>query len=285
MLSAHPAPGGFVYSAGMFPREIGMVGKAIVLMAFAAGPAVGRAQDAAVPAAATTVPAAQYPIRVAVYDDKGSPRTPRDFQRVFGGDPQHFSLTFVTAEQIRSGVLKDFDVVVQGGGGARVQAEELEAKGREQIRAFVAAGGGYLGICAGAYLASADEPFYLGILNSRVVDRAHWARGRGDVELGFTPEGQKQTGVPKPKETVMYHQGPLLAPAGRKDLPAYTLVATFNSEVAQKGAPHGVMQGTTALASGVFGKGRVFVISPHPEQTEGQEGMVRGALLWAAGRQ
>jgi hypothetical protein len=29
----------------------------------------------------------------------------------------------------------------------------------------------------------------------------------------------------------------------------------------------------------------VFVISPHPEQTEGQEGIVRGALLWAAGRQ
>jgi len=149
----------------------------------------------------------------------------------------------------------------------------------------VRGGGGYLGICAGAYLASADEPFYLGILNSRVVDRQHWARGRGDVVLDFTPEGQKETGVPKPKETVMYHQGPLLAPAGRRDLPAYTLVAQFETEVAKNGAPHGVMQGTTALASGVFGKGRVFVISPHPEQTEGQEGMVRGALLWAAGRQ
>jgi len=255
------------------------------VLAVATGAVVGRAQDAAAPAVAATVPAAQYPIRVAVYDDKGSPRTPRDFQRVFGGDKQHFALTFVTAEQIRSGVLKGFDVVVQGGGGAHAQADELEAGGREAIREFVRGGGGYLGICAGAYLASADEPFYLGILNSRVVDRQHWARGRGDVELGFTPEGQKETGVTKPKETVMYHQGPLLAPAGRKDLPAYTLVATFNSEVAQKGAPHGVMQGTTALASGVFGKGRVFVISPHPEQTEGQEGMVRGALLWAAGRQ
>jgi len=61
-------------------------------------------------------------------------------------------------------------------------------------------------------------------------------------------------------------------------------VAKFNSEVALKGAPHGVMVGTTALASGVYGKGRVFVISPHPEQTEGQEGIVRGALVWAAGR-
>jgi len=221
---------------------------------------------------------------MAIYDDRGSPRTPRDFRRVFGNDPQEFQMTFVTAEQIRKGVLKDFDVVVQGGGGAHAQADELEPAGREAIREFVKAGGGYLGICAGAYLASSGSPVYLGILNARIVDSQHWARGRGDVELGFTPEGQKETGVPKPKETVMYHQGPLLAPAGRKDLPAYTEVARFDTEVAEKGAPHGVMQGTTALASSTFGKGRVFVISPHPEQTDGQEGMVRGALMWVAGR-
>ena len=224
------------------------------------------------------------PIRVAVYDDKGSPRTPADFQRVFGGDTAHFALTFVTAEQIRSGVLKDFDVLVQGGGGAHAQADQLQEPGIVAIREFVKAGGGYLGICAGAYLASSDEPYNLGILNSKLIDRAHWARGRGDVELGFTPDGQKEIGEAKPTETVMYHQGPLLAPAGRTDLPAYTEVAKFNSEVALKGAPHGVMVGTTALASGVYGKGRVFVISPHPEQTEGQEGIVRGALVWAAGR-
>jgi len=228
---------------------------------------------------------ALWPIRVAVYDDKGSPRTPKDFQRVFGGDTTHFALTFVTAEQIRSGVLKDFDVLVQGGGGAHAQSEELQDKGRDAIRAFVKDGGGYLGICAGAYLASSARDSDLGILNARVVDSEHWARGRGDVELGFTAVGQKEIGETKAKETVMYHQGPLLAPAGKSDLPPYTLVATFNTEVAEKGAPHGVMQGTTALASAAYGKGRVFVISPHPEQTEGQEGIVRGALLWAAGRQ
>jgi hypothetical protein len=250
-----------------------------------------QAQDAAAPAAATGTADAgdkgAWPVRVAVYDDEGSPRTPRDFRRVFGGDPEHFSLTFVTAKQIREGVLnrKDFDVIVQGGGGAHEQSSMLEDKGRDAIREFVRGGGGYLGICAGAYLASSGSKAYLGMLNARVVDSEHWARGRGDVELGFTPAGQKEIGEPKAKEVVMYHQGPLLAPAGRSDLPPYTLVATFDTEVAKNGAPHGVMQGTTALASGVYGKGRVFVISPHPEQTEGQEGIVRGALLWAAGRQ
>jgi len=269
-----------------------MLHKAAVLLGIAVVSVGAQAQDVAAPVlsaaavpAAETVPAGKFPVRVAVYDDEGSPRTPRDFQRVFGGDPAHFSLTFVTAKQIRDGVLKDFDVIVQGGGGAHEQSSVLEDKGRDAIREFVHNGGGYLGICAGAYLASSGSKAYLGMLNARVVDSEHWARGRGDVILGFTPVGQKEIGESKPKETVMYHQGPLLAPAGRTDLPPYTLVATFDTEVAKNGAPHGVMPGTTALASGMFGKGRVFVISPHPEQTEGQEGIVRGALLWAAGRQ
>jgi len=224
------------------------------------------------------------PIRVAVYDDKGSPRTAGDFQHVFGGDPTHFALTNVTAEQIRSGVLKDFDVIVQGGGGSRAQAAQLGKEGREAIRSFVHDGGGYLGICAGAYLASADKDYQLKLINTRVVDREHWARGRGDVELGFTAQGQREIGEKEAKPIVMYHQGPLLAPADDKDLPAYTVVAQFNSEVALKGAPHGVMVGTTALASSTFGKGRVFVISPHPEQTPGHEDMVRGAVEWVARR-
>jgi hypothetical protein len=258
---------------------------AVVMLALGAGAQKAMAQETTAPAAEVTAAKALRPLRIAVYDDTGSPRTPRDFQRVFGGDPAHFQLTFVTAKQIREGVLKGFDVAVQGGGGAHAQADELEEQGREQLREFVRAGGGYLGICAGAYLASADEPYYLAILNSRVIDRRHWARGRGDVELGITPAGQSELGEPRKKVTVMYHQGPLLAPAGRTDLPAYTEVARFDTEVAQKGAPHGVMQGTTALASGVYGKGRVFVISPHPEQTAGEEGLVRAALLWVAGRQ
>ena len=73
------------------------------------------------------------------------------------------------------------------------------------------------------------------MLNARVVDSAHWARGRGDVELGFTDVGLKETGTTNPKPIVMYHQGPLLAPAGKGDLPAYTEVAKFDTEVAEKG--------------------------------------------------
>jgi glutamine amidotransferase-like uncharacterized protein len=233
---------------------------------------------------AQTAVVASTPIRVAVYQDEGSKKAAAFFDENVGIDKAHFILTHVTAQQIRDGVLKDYDVVIQGGGGGRAQSEALQPVGREAIREFVRAGGGYLGVCAGAYLAASDKDYQLAILNARVVDREHWARGRGDVVLDFSKTGQQQLKFSHEKATVLYHQGPLLAPNNTAGLPAYTPVAFFETEVAQKGAPHGVMQGTAAMASGEFGKGRVFVISPHPEQTPGLDGLVRQAVAWVANR-
>jgi hypothetical protein len=38
------------------------------------------------------------------------------------------------------------------------------------------------------------------------------------------------------------------------------------------------MKGTTAIARGEFGRGRVFCFSPHPEMTEGLEPLVHVAI-------
>ena len=44
------------------------------------------------------------------------------------------------------------------------------------------------------------------------------------------------------------------------------------------------MADTPAIARGRYGKGRVLVMSPHPEQTKGLHSLVRTAVLWLAGR-
>ena len=62
------------------------------------------------------------------------------------------------------------------------------------------------------------------------------------------------------------------------------ILATYNSEIAKKGAPSGVMVGTTAIAAGACGKGRVLCFSPHPEKTKGLEDFVCRAVRWAAGK-
>jgi len=153
------------------------------------------------------------------------------------------------------------------------------------LRFGLVCGGGFLGICAGAYLASADYDWSLHILGAKVIDRAHWARGTGDVEVSLTASGQKLLAAASDRQTILYWQGPLLAPAGKADIPDYETLGTFTTEIAKNGAPKGVMPGTTAIARGSFGSGRVFCFSPHPERTPAVQNQVLKAIQWAAGKE
>ncbi|MBN8710723.1 MAG: hypothetical protein BGO12_00570 [Verrucomicrobia bacterium 61-8] len=223
-------------------------------------------------------------IRVAIYDDEGSPKAPDLIENCMTALPATFQVQRVSAEQIRQGVLADFDVLAQGGGRASIQSDALGDLGKEKIREFVRDGGGYVGICAGAYLAASDRPYYLRLVNARVVDREHWARGGGDVQIRFTEEGRRNLQQRAPVAQIRYNQGPLLARDSQVDMPTYTELAIFETEIAKKDAPSGVMKGTSAMVSAPFGKGRVFLSSPHPERTAGMERLLQSAVLWAAGR-
>ncbi len=166
------------------------------------------------------------------------------------------------------------------GGSASKQAKALGVKGRETIKDFVKQGGNYLGICAGSYLATSDYNWSLGLLNAKVVDRKHWARGHGPVQITFTDQGRKIL-APKDSQTqIVYWQGPLLAPGDKKDLPAFDTLARYETEIAQNGAPKGVMKGTVAIAAGTFGKGRVVCFGPHPEKKDSTQDLLKSALKW-----
>jgi putative intracellular protease/amidase len=221
------------------------------------------------------------PIRVAVFDDAGVSDKVAGLVELLQ-TRSDINVTKVNGEGIRAGQLKGFDVVLFPGGSGSKEAAALEESGRQEVRTFVDRGGGYLGICAGAYLASADYDWSLHILDAKVLDRAHWARGNGDVEVNLTTSGQSLLGAKSDRETILYWQGPLLAPAGKENLPDYETLGTFATEIAKNGAPQGVMIGTTAIARGTFGSGRVFCFSPHPERTEAAQDYVFKAIHWAA---
>lgn len=203
-------------------------------------------------------------------------RVEEDLQRIDG-----IRLQRLGVEQITSGMLKGQHVVIFSGGSGGGQGRGLGAAGREAVRKFVASGGGYVGICAGAYLASADYEWSLNLLDAKVLDRKHWARGFGNVDLSLTPQAASQLQMPV-KSTVYYHQGPILAPAGRDDIPDYVEWARFLTEVRKDGVPGGVMPGKTAIASGSYGAGRVLAISPHPERTEELNHVLPAGVRWAA---
>lgn len=216
-------------------------------------------------------------VHVGVYVDEGSGRSVNDLLHALSKF-EEVSVTKLTAEEIRSGMLSTLDILIQPGGSGGTQGRHLAEAGREKIRRFIREGGGFIGICAGAYLASADYEWSLNVLDAKVVDRKHWARGRGTVEIAITDAVKQLLRTTHQKLEIYYGQGPLLARGNRPDIDDYEVIATFETEIAKNGAPEGIMKGTTAIARGQYGRGRVICFSPHPEMTRGLEQQVQFAI-------
>jgi hypothetical protein len=131
-------------------------------------------------------------------------------------------------------------------------------------------------------LASTEYPWALKLLDARVIDDEHWARGTGKVTLHLPTGGKSALGTDDATTEMHYENGPLLGPATQKDIPDFETLATFATEIRKNDAPKGVMKGTTAIARGQFGDGRVVCFSTHPEKTTGRERFVREMVRWAA---
>lgn len=220
-------------------------------------------------------------IRVGVFRGEGTGPSRSTLLGALAREPR-LKVFDLTVDDIRKGEWNGARVLIHPGGSGGGQGRALGEEGREQIRRFVADGGGYVGVCAGAYLASCDYDWSLKILDAKVLDREHWARGFGDVEVSVTPAARDRLGLEKDRVTIYYHQGPLLAPANDPAVPDYEGLGSFATEITKNGAPAGVMLGATAIASGGYHKGRVFCFSPHPEKTAGLEGVLTRAVLWTA---
>lgn len=220
-------------------------------------------------------------IRVALFDDAGS--FGLGVEKVTGqlGAAKDFKLTVVKASDIAAGVLKDYDAVVFTGGSGSKQGEALGDAGRQNVRDFVQKGGGYVGVCAGAYLACSGFSWGLGVLDAKTVS-SKWKRGKGDVKIEINSEGAKATGFTAKEYDIRYANGPIIKPAGLPDVPDYEPLATFRTELAENDSPKGAMVNSTAWARGTFGKGRVLISSPHPEQTAGMEMWISQAIRWTA---
>lgn len=228
-------------------------------------------------------PQTTRPVRIAIYDgpgsgDSGVENVERRARQLAGA-----SITRLTPAEVGTAdLLGRFDVIVFSGGSGSAQAKAIGEAGRTNVRDFVHNGGGYVGVCAGAYLACAGFDWGLGILDARTVS-GKWRRGQAFLDLELSPAGKEIFGPVGNAFKVRYANGPVIKPLGRDDIPDYTPVSIFLTETAKNDTPAGVQVGSPAQAIGTFGKGRVFISSPHPENTPGLEHMIPRALLWSAG--
>ena len=184
--------------------------------------------------------------------------------------------------------VESFDVLLIPGGFAQNTLDALGKAGGERVRSFVRNGGGYVGICAGAYLGCKN---WLDVLpEASVVDFEHWCRGRSDdcvlklrepFELYKARPGEGSMSV-----VARYANGPLLRATGSARVAA-TFASDFTRNVRKKRGdaeelPRGVMPRHASIVLGESG-GRVVLISPHLEDGEpAARRLLRSCVRWAA---
>lgn len=228
-------------------------------------------------------------IRVAVFEGYGaSPGCITDAVEALKLD-KDISAETISAAEIITGGLDNFDVLVIPGGGGSRQYSNMGDLGVQKIIDFVMnKGKGIVGICAGAYLLT-NTPGYtcLKLSGAQAIDLEHDERGHGIAEFEMTEEGGEI--FPELKDLnscfVFYYEGPVIIPA-ENDTISYTSLATMKSDIhLQNNAPEGMTPGKPCFLNSKAGKGKVFLTSCHPETTPGMRWTVPRMARWTAGKE
>jgi len=154
----------------------------------------------------------------------------------------------VGEQDIRKGRLEDCSLLIVPGGYTARYVDALGEEGFEHIREFVAGGGGYIGICAGAYIAARNvevpgRPPGLGIIEVRNERKA--GRGLRTITIA-KPEHPMVKGY-EGEIDIWYQNGPMMeAGEGVETLAVYE-------------------KGSAAIVCAIYGEGKVVIFSPHPE--------------------
>ncbi len=229
------------------------------------------------------------PLKVAIFSDSASGSTDAgcvDATLSILTTNSGFAPSTISAAAIRAGGLAAFDVVMFPGGGGTAQANALQQAGCAAVERFVAAGGGYVGTCAGAYLAALgynSATAWLQLVDAQIIDVAHWDRGVAQVQVHLVNTNTPiLRGFPE-YITARYVNGPLLGPGNTPGLPDYEQDGVYVTDVHDNG-PVGVMPGTTCMTTSTYQMGRCVLFSFHPELTPGLEQLDVRAVKWCAGQ-
>ena len=215
-------------------------------------------------------------IRIAIYDDEGSVSSSGHGPLWIMHSLQHHSdmrLELITRQEIDAGVLGDFDVLVIGGGTSSTQGRELGAQRREAIRQFLRSGGGYVGICAGGFLACSERDVEL-----QLIEAEHdGTSGSGIVTLDI---GRTEKLQVFGKRKTKFSGGPIFHSLGS----SVEVWATYETDLQVDDEKMNRLKGTPAVIAVTYGKGRVVAFSPHCERPPGPQELFWEAIRWSAGR-
>jgi glutamine amidotransferase PdxT len=223
-------------------------------------------------------PAWAQRLKIGLFVDRGAEAI--DFKKEFSRSND--ICKYLSGDEIRDGALRNFDVLVVPGGSASVESMSMGVGARDQIRRFVHDGGIYMGVCAGAYLASQMKNFYLGFLPVKTRDEGHWNRtARAPlIPVELTPAGMDIFGIKDKIVRIKYKNGPIFSVPSELGKDSLTPLGYFRDEVVASGGERGVMKGAPFAIMSKYGRGTVLVISPHPEETDRLRTAELHAIHW-----
>jgi glutamine amidotransferase-like uncharacterized protein len=202
-------------------------------------------------------------LKIALYSDSGASETSvRALEAMFLW--MNHTVILVDADHINNNGLSGFSVLCMPGGDMYQYSRSISLRGKENIRVFIRRGGGYIGVCGGAYFAS---------------ERVVW-QGR---QLPMTPlrifpgeaEGPSNDIAPYPNYTVcrcniVDHSHPITESEPESVWILYcwgpVLKPRADSGVTILGRYEGIDQPSIVVFG--YGDGRVFLIGTHPEIEE-----------------
>ncbi len=183
----------------------------------------------------------------------------------------------VSGQNIIDGCLENFDILYWPGGDYVSYLGEMDLEGKAAVQEFISSGGGYLGICAGAYYAcdymvwmdddSFPPPDYKvegDELNLDLLEGVAWGPifelaerpepGYAMVQVNINHNHPITSNLPDTMQ-IIYIGGPY-----------FVLHADAEQDISILGTYDLTEQ--NAIAATTYGQGRVFLISPHAEVEE-----------------
>ena len=180
------------------------------------------------------------------------------------------NFTYATSTVINAATLAGYNVLIMpGGDGGSLYLGSSSISGTA-IKNFVANGGGYLGICAGAY-AAADyvSGDYYGWDLAPGVD-AKPVSYEGLLSMKFTSAAQQILGS-NGTITLAHYNGPALYVTGGSAI----ILATYADD-------HTGYEGYADIVADYDGLGRTVLMGSHPELTPQDPGLIAEMVDWAA---
>lgn len=191
---------------------------------------------------------AQPMIRVAVYRGAaGCDDCSETAKRAIEAMSPHYKVDIIGPKErqdVTPATLRGYTVYVQPGGGQDIPAA-LQAMGERRIAAirdFVAQGGGYLGLCMGAYLADDTNMGLIG-------DDLDGEVGRPGFPVTSIAEDAVSVRWNGRPDSVFFQDGPYFPQSAQG---GFRALATYAN-------------GDVAAARYTFGRGTVVLSGPHPE--------------------